>query len=50
MGINDGPGPWNADEKKSLQTPYLNISEEYVLAAIDMMRFEAGQTEIRVRK
>lgn len=50
MGMNDGPGPWNADEKKSLQTPYLNISEEDLLAAIDMMRFDWGETEFRVRK
>jgi hypothetical protein len=50
MGTDDGPGSWNRDEKKSLQALYLNISDQQLLDAIDMMKFDAGATDIRLRK
>ncbi len=50
MGMNDGPGSWNGDEKKCLQALYLNISDQQLFEAIDVMKFDVGETDIRVRK
>jgi hypothetical protein len=40
----------HGDKKKSLRALYLTISDEDLLAAIDMMKFDVGETEIRVKK
>ena len=40
----------HGNKKKSSQALYLTISDEDLLTAIDMMRFDTGETEIRVRK
>ncbi len=40
----------HGNKKKSLQQLYLNISDEDLLAAIDMMKFDVGETDIRVRR
>ncbi len=40
----------HGDKKKTLQQLYLSISDEELLPAIDMMKFDAGETEIRVKK
>ena len=38
------------NKKKSLQALYLNISDEDLLATIDMMRFDTREANIRVNK
>jgi hypothetical protein len=38
------------DKKKTLQALYLTISDEDLLAAIDMMKFDVGETDIRTKK
>jgi len=40
----------HGDKKKSLQALYLTISDEDLLAAIDMMKFDKGKTAIKGRK
>lgn len=40
----------HGDKKKSLQALYLNISDKQLLDAIDTMKFDTGETDIRVRK
>jgi hypothetical protein len=40
----------HGDKKKSLQALYLTISDEDLLAAIDMMKFDNGETDIRTKK
>jgi hypothetical protein len=40
----------HGDKKKSLQALYLTISDENLLAAIDMMKFDKGETDIRTKK
>ena len=42
--------PGHGNKKKSLQALYLNISGEDLSAATDMMRFDTGETDIRVKK
>ena len=42
--------PGHGDKKKTLQQLYLSISGEELLAAIDMMKFDTGETKIRIRK
>jgi integrase len=40
----------HGDKKKSLQALYMNISDKQLLDAVDMMKFDVGETDIRVRK
>ncbi len=40
----------HGDKKKSLQALYLNISDQQLLDAVDMMKFDTGETDIRVKK
>jgi integrase len=40
----------HGDKKKSLRALYLTISDEDLWAAMDKMKFDTGETEIRVRK
>jgi hypothetical protein len=40
----------HGNKKKSLQALYLNISDQQLLDAVDMMKFDTGETDIRVRK
>ncbi len=40
----------HGDKKKSLQALYLTISDEDLLAAIDTMKFDKGETAIKGRK
>jgi integrase len=40
----------HGDKKKRRQALYLTISDADLLAAIDMMKFDVGETDIRVRK
>lgn len=40
----------HGDKKKSLQSLYLTLSDEDLIKAIDMMKFDIGETEIRVKK
>lgn len=39
----------HGDKKKALQSLYLTISDEDLIRAIDMMRFDIGETEIWVK-
>lgn len=41
---------WDGDKKKSSQALYMNISDQQLLDAVDTMRFDKGETDIRVRK
>ncbi len=38
------------DKKKTLQSLYLTIIDEDLIMAIDMMKFDTGNTEISVKK
>lgn len=38
------------DKKKSLQNPYPTLRDDDMIKAIDMMKFDTGGTEIRVKK
>jgi hypothetical protein len=38
------------DKKKSLQALYLNISNDDLMAAMDKMKFDNGETDIRTKK
>ncbi|MFH1114718.1 MAG: hypothetical protein V1792_12440 [Pseudomonadota bacterium] len=40
----------HGDKKKSLQSLYLTLSDEDLIKAIDMMKFDTGEAEIRVKK
>ncbi|MFH0822275.1 MAG: hypothetical protein V2B18_05945 [Pseudomonadota bacterium] len=40
----------HGDKKKSLPALYLTISDEDLSAAMDMMKFDVRETDIRVRK
>jgi hypothetical protein len=40
----------NGDKKKSFQAIYLDISHEDLSAAIDEMKFDKGETDIRTKK
>ncbi len=40
----------HGDKKKSLLALHLTISDEDLLAAIDMMKFDVGETDIRTKK
>lgn len=40
----------HGNKKKSLRALYLNISDQQLLDAVDMMKFDKGETDIRVRK
>jgi hypothetical protein len=40
----------HGDKKKSLQNLYLTLSDKDLIRAIDMMKFDTGETEMRVRK
>lgn len=40
----------HGNKKKSLQSLYLTLSDEDLIKTIDMMKFDIGETEIRVRK
>jgi len=40
----------HGDKKKSLQSLYMTISDDDLVRAIDMMRFDVGETEIWVKK
>jgi integrase len=40
----------HGDKKKSLQALYLTISDGDLLAAIDMMKFDVGETVVRAKK
>jgi hypothetical protein len=42
--------PAGVNKKKFLQALYLNISDQPLLDAVDVMKFDVGETEIRVRK
>jgi hypothetical protein len=42
--------PGHGDKKKRLQALYLTISDEDLLAAIDMMKFDVGETDIRTKR
>jgi hypothetical protein len=37
-------------KKKSLQGVYMTISDDDLIRCIDMMKFDIGETEIRVKK
>jgi hypothetical protein len=38
----------HGDKKKSLKNLYLTLSDDDPIANIDMMKFDTGETEIRV--
>lgn len=40
----------HGDKKKSLQSLRMTISDDDLIRSIDMMKFDTGETEIRVRK
>lgn len=40
----------HGDKKKSLQSLYMTISDDDLIRAIDMMRFDVGETEIWVKR
>jgi integrase len=40
----------HGNKKKSLQALYLDISDADLLDAVDMMKFDKGETDIRLRK
>jgi len=40
----------HGDKKKAVQSLYLSISDADLIKAIDMMRFDVGETEIWVQK
>jgi len=40
----------HGDKKKSLQSLYLTLSDDDLIKVIDMMKFDIGETEIRVTK
>jgi hypothetical protein len=40
----------HGDKNKALQSLYLTISDDDLIRAIDMMRFDVGDTEIWVKK
>ncbi len=40
----------HGDKKKSLQSLYMTISDDDLVRAIDMMKFDTGETEIWVKK
>jgi hypothetical protein len=40
----------HGDKKRSLQALYFTLSDEDLLAAIDMMTFDVGETDIRTKK
>ena len=40
----------HGDKKKSLQSLYMTISDDDLIRAIDMMKFDKGETEIWVKK
>jgi hypothetical protein len=40
----------HGDKKKSLQNLSMTISDDDLVRAIDMMRFDIGETEIWVKK
>jgi hypothetical protein len=42
--------PGHHDKKKRRPALYLTISDEDLLAAIDMMKFDVGETDIRVKR
>jgi hypothetical protein len=40
----------HGDKKKSLHSLYMTVSDDDLVRAIDMMRFDIGETEIWVKK
>jgi hypothetical protein len=40
----------HGDKRKSLQNLYLTLSDDDLIRVIDMMKFDIGDTEIRVKK
>ena len=40
----------HGDKQKSLQSICVTISEDDLIRTIDMMKFDTGETEIRVKK
>ncbi len=42
--------PGHGDKKKSQKALYLTMPDEDLLAAIDAMKFDKGETDIRVKK
>ena len=40
----------HGDKRKSLQNLYLTLSDDDLIRVIDMMKFDIGETEIRVRR
>ncbi len=40
----------HGDNKKSLQALYLNISDQQILDAIDIMKFDTGETVVKAKK
>ena len=40
----------HGDKGESLQNPYLTLSDDDLIRVIDMIKFDIGETEIRVKK
>jgi hypothetical protein len=40
----------HGDKKKSLQSLYLTLSDEDLIKAIDMMKLDVGETEMRASR